>query len=108
VKEIESLVKDEDAKVFVLNYEEAAYTGKRYGMEKYYPTWKWPEDCAAVQAGVRAYQALFGEPPRIGKWTFSTNAVTISGVYGIPAVVSAPDRRPWPTRPTKRPRSRTW
>jgi len=90
VKEIESLVKDEDAKVFVLNYEEAAYTGKRYGMEKYYPTWKWPEDCAAVQAGVGAYQALFGKPPRIGKWTFSTNAVTISGVYGIPAVGFGP------------------
>ena len=90
VKEIESLVKDEDAKVFVLNYEEAAYTGKRYGMEKYYPTWKWPEDCAAVQTGVRAYQALFGKPPQIGKWTFSTNAVTISGVYGIPAVGFGP------------------
>ena len=90
VKEIESLVKDEDATVFVLNYEETAYTGKRYGMEKYYPTWKWPEDFAAVQAGVRAYQALFGKPPQIGKWTFSTNAVTISGVYGIPAVGFGP------------------
>ena len=28
-----------DAKVFVLNYEEAAYTGKVYPTEKYYPTW---------------------------------------------------------------------
>jgi putative selenium metabolism hydrolase len=90
VKAIESLVTGEDAKVFVLNYEETAYTGKRYGMEKYYPTWKWPQDHAAVRAGARAYQALFGKPPRIGKWTFSTNAVTISGVYGIPAVGFGP------------------
>ena len=28
-----------DAKVFVLNYAEAAYTGKVYPTEKYYPTW---------------------------------------------------------------------
>ena len=76
--------------VFVLNYEETAYTGRRYGMEKYYPTWKWPEDHAAVQAGARACQALFGKPPRIGKWTFSTNAVTISGMYGIPAIGFGP------------------
>ena len=90
VMEIEALVKGEAARVFVPNYEETAYTGRRYGMEKYYPTWKWPEDHAAVQAGARACQALFGKPPRIGKWTFSTNAVTISGMYGIPAIGFGP------------------
>ncbi len=90
VAEIEAIVAGEEANVFVLNYEEAAYTGKRYGMEKYYPTWKWPEEHPAVQSGARAYAALFGKPPRIGKWTFSTNAVTISGVYGIPAIGFGP------------------
>jgi putative selenium metabolism hydrolase len=90
VREIEALVKDEDARVFVPNYEETAYTGRRYGMEKYYPTWKWPEGHPAVQAGARTHQALFGRPPRIGKWTFSTNAVTISGMYGIPAIGFGP------------------
>ena len=90
VREIEALVKGDDARVFVPNYEETAYTGRRYGMEKYYPTWKWPEGHPAVQAGARTYQALFGRPPRIGKWTFSTNAVTISGMYGIPAIGFGP------------------
>jgi acetylornithine deacetylase/succinyl-diaminopimelate desuccinylase-like protein len=65
-------------------------SGRRYGMEKYYPTWKWPEDHPAIQAGARTYQALFSRPPRIGKWTFSTNAVTISGVHGIPAIGFGP------------------
>ena len=32
----------------------------------------------------------FWRTARIGKWTFSTNAVTISGVYGIPAVGFGP------------------
>ena len=90
VREIEALVKGEDARVFVPTYEETAYTGRRYGMEKYYPTWKWPEDHAAVQTGVRVCRALFAKPPRIGKWTFSTNAVTISGMYGIPAIGFGP------------------
>jgi putative selenium metabolism hydrolase len=90
VKEIEALVTAEEAKVFVLDYAETAYTGRRYGMEKYYPTWKWPEDHPAVQAGARAYRELFGRSPRIGKWTFSTNAVTISGMYGIPAIGFGP------------------
>ncbi|MCU0538699.1 MAG: YgeY family selenium metabolism-linked hydrolase [Desulfobacterales bacterium] len=88
--EIEALVQGEEARVFLLDYEEAAYTGRRYGMEKYYPTWKWPEEHPSVAAGARAYNALFGRRPRIGKWTFSTNAVTISGIYGIPAVGFGP------------------
>jgi len=102
LKEIESLLKDEDADVFVLKYEEAAYTGRRYGMEKYYPTWKWPQECAPVQAGVRAFEALFGRAPDIGKWTFSTNAVTISGVYGIPAVGFGPGQEAMAHAPDER------
>jgi putative selenium metabolism hydrolase len=102
VEEIESLVEREDARVFVLNYEERAYTGRRYGMEKYYPTWKWPENHKAVQAGARAYQALFGNPPRIGKWTFSTNAVTISGIYGIPAIGFGPGQEAMAHAPDER------
>ena len=88
--QVEEIVQGENAAVVVPNYEETAYTGKRYGMEKYYPTWKWPEDHASVQSGAQAYEALFGKPPRIGKWTFSTNAVTISGMYGIPAIGFGP------------------
>jgi len=88
--EVEEIVKGENAVVVVPNFEETAYTGRRYGMGKYYPTWKWPEDHTAVQGAARAYQALFGELPRIGKWTFSTNAVTISGMYGIPAIGFGP------------------
>jgi putative selenium metabolism hydrolase len=88
--EIKELVKSEDAKVFVPYYDERAYTGLRYGMEKYYPTWKLPEDHRAVKTGTEVYQAMFSRPPRVGKWTFSTNAVTICGLYGIPALGFGP------------------
>ncbi len=90
VKEIEEIVAGMNAKVEVLNYSEKAYTGLEYGMEKYYPTWKIDETHPLVKAGTGAFQKLFNEKPRIDKWTFSTNAVTITGMYGIPTIGFGP------------------
>ncbi|MBN2615192.1 MAG: YgeY family selenium metabolism-linked hydrolase [Bacteroidales bacterium] len=90
VKEVENVVKDMGGKVEVLYYEETAYTGLRYGMEKYFPTWKIPEDHPAVQTGISAYKNLFDKDPLVDKWTFSTNGVTINGKYGIPTIGFGP------------------
>lgn len=90
VAEIEAIVKDMDAKVEVLHYEETAYTGLKYGMEKYYPTWKIEEDHTVVQTGVKAYEKLFDTKPKVDKWTFSTNGVTINGYYKIPMIGFGP------------------
>lgn len=90
VKEIEQLIEGMNAKVEVLNYEETAYTGLKYGMEKYYPTWKIPEDHKIVQTGVKAYENLYAKAPKIDKWTFSTNGVVINGVHGIPTIGFGP------------------
>ena len=90
VKEIEDIVKDMNAKVEVLQYREKAYTGLEYGMEKYYPTWKMPEDHPVVQTGVSAYKDLYGKVPKVDKWTFSTNGVVINGIYGIPTIGFGP------------------
>ena len=88
--EIEEIVEDVNAEVHILQYDERAYTGLRYGMEKYYPTWKLPPDHAAVKTGVAVYESLFGSSPMVDKWTFSTNAVTITGIYGIPTIGFGP------------------
>lgn len=90
VAEIEELVKGMNAKVEVLDYSEKAYTGLEYGMQKYYPTWKLPEDHEFVQTGIKTFQELFNEKPIVDKWTFSTNAVTITGIYGIPTIGFGP------------------
>lgn len=90
VKEIEQLIEGMNAKVDVLEYEEEAYTGLKYGMEKYYPTWKIPEDHPVVETGVHAFEALYGNKPKIDKWTFSTNGVTINGIYKIPMIGFGP------------------
>lgn len=90
VAEVEAIVRDLDGTVEVLHYEETAYTGLRYGMEKYYPTWVMPEDHVAVQRGVDVARGLFGEAPVVDRWTFSTNGVTINGYYGIPVIGFGP------------------
>ncbi len=90
VKEIEKLIEGMNAKVEVLNYEETAYTGLKYGMEKYYPTWKIPENHEIVKTGVSSYEKLFGKKPLVDKWTFSTNGVVINGIYNIPTIGFGP------------------
>ena len=90
VAEVEEIIKDMDADVEVLRYEEEAYTGLKYGMEKYYPTWTVQEEHKVVRAGVESFKELFGKDPHINKWTFSTNGVTINGYYDIPMIGFGP------------------
>lgn len=90
VAEIEKMIEGMDAKVEVLNYEETSFTGLRYGMEKYYPTWLVDKAHPAVKMGEETYEALFAEKAKVDKWTFSTNGVTIKGIYDIPVIGFGP------------------
>ena len=90
VKQIEEIVGKAGGKVVIPKYEKPAYTGKVYPTEKYYPTWTIPEDHKAVKAAVAAYKELFGEAPKIDKWTFSTNGVAICGMHKIPCIGFGP------------------
>ena len=90
VRQIEKLVSGMDATVKVLDYKEKAYTNLEYGMEKYYPTWKVAEDHDAVLKASGVFSKLFCKKPIVDKWTFSTNCVTINGVYGIPTIGFGP------------------
>lgn len=90
VQQIEKLVSGMNATVKVLDYKEKAYTNLEYGMEKYYPTWKVAENHDAVLKASSAFSNLFGKKPKVDKWTFSTNCVTIHGIYGIPTIGFGP------------------
>ena len=79
-----------DARVFVLNYAEAAYTGKVYPTEKYYPTWVLEEKSPYLKDAVAAYTGVLGKAPLVDKWTFSTNAIAIAGMKGIPCLGLGP------------------
>ncbi|MBN1648855.1 MAG: YgeY family selenium metabolism-linked hydrolase [Spirochaetales bacterium] len=90
LEQIRELVRDEKAEVMLPDYKARAYTGLEYGMEKYYPTWVLDEAHPAVQLGIGTYKKLYGKKPLVDKWTFSTNGVTINGLYGIPVIGFGP------------------
>lgn len=90
LEEIQMLIKNMNARVEVLQYREKSYTGLEYGMEKYFPTWKIPEDHPVIRSGVETFRELFKSEPLVDKWTFSTNSVTINGFYNIPVIGFGP------------------
>jgi putative selenium metabolism hydrolase len=81
---------DDKTTVVIPIYDRKSYRGTVYEQVKYYPTWKMPATHFLVGAGSRAYAMLFGELPRIGRWTFSTNGVAICGKHQIPCIGFGP------------------
>jgi putative selenium metabolism hydrolase len=79
-----------EVEVTILEYREPAYTGLVYPMEKYYPTWTLPEDSPWLTQARNAYEQCLGKAPFVGKWTFSTNAIAIAGLEGIPCIGFGP------------------
>ena len=92
VREIELLpsVQKADAEVAVLDYAVPSWRGLTYPTKKYYPTWLLPEEHPLLAAGTRTFAGLFGAPPRIGRWVFSTNGVAVMGMHGIPCIGFGP------------------
>lgn len=88
--EINGLIKGMEAKADTLYYEGKAFTGITYGMDKYYPTWMLEEDHPFVKKAVQSLAQLSGSEKPSGKWTFSTNGVTINGIFGIPTIGFGP------------------
>jgi putative selenium metabolism hydrolase len=84
--------KSANAQVSMYPYDRPSYTGLVYPTDCYFPTWVIPEDHMATQAAVATYTSLFDEAPRVDKWTFSTNGVSIMGMFGIPCVGFGPGK----------------
>jgi len=90
LKEFHEAVKAHEGQVHVLDYEETAFTGLRYGMKKYYPTWKMERNDPWILKAEEAFRNVFKKNPLTDKWTFSTNGVVIRGMYGIPCLGFGP------------------
>jgi putative selenium metabolism hydrolase len=106
LEEIRNLpsVKAANATVSMYDYARPAYTGLTYPTKAFFPTWVLPEDHVVTESTVAAYQGLFNQQPKVDKWTFSTNAVSIMGRYDIPCIgfgpgheeeAHAPDEKTW-------------
>lgn len=93
LEEIRALpsVKKYGAEVTMYQYDRPSWTGLVYPTECYFPTWVIPADAAPTKAMVEAYKGMYGEP-KVDKWTFSTNGVSIMGRYGIPCIGFGPGK----------------
>ena len=66
------------------------HTGYQERVPKEFPTWVTPADHPTVTAAVRTATGLFGAPPVVDKWVFSTDGTTLAGVLGIPTIGYGP------------------
>ena len=101
VRQLEDLasVKQAGATVTVLDYAVPSYTGLVYPTKKFYPTWLFPEEHPAVQAGVRAATSALGHAPVVGKWGFSTNGIATAGMFDVPTIGYGPSDEIWAHTP---------
>ena len=90
VKEAAKLAGYPEAVVEVLKYNETSYTGIKYPAEKYFPTWVLEEKSEYLNQAETTFNNIFGKNPEIGKWTFSTNGIAISGMHKIPCLGFGP------------------
>jgi putative selenium metabolism hydrolase len=93
LEEIRALptVKKYGAEVSMYKYDRPSYTGVSYPIDCFFPTWVIPEDAPATVAMVKAYEGLYGKP-KVDKWTFSTNGVSIMGRNNIPCIGFGPGK----------------
>ena len=83
-------VKSVDAKVKMYDYAKPSYKGLTYPSDAYFPSWLVEENHAVTKTLAEAYLGLFKSEPLIDKWTFSTNGVSIMGMFGIPCIGFGP------------------
>ena len=104
-------VKKYGAKVSMYKYDSPSYTGVVYPIDCYFPTWVIPEDAKPTRAMVKAYEGIAalssgkaGAKPKVDKWTFSTNGVSIMGRNKIPCIGFGPGRE----EQAHAPNEKTW
>ena len=91
IRELPAVI-DAKAQVSMYTYDKPSYTGLVYPTDCYFPSWVLPENHEVTHAAVETYQRLFDKAPRVDKWTFSTNGVSIMGLLGVPCVGFGPGK----------------
>jgi putative selenium metabolism hydrolase len=67
------------------------HTGLRLDGPSYYPGWLLEQDHPLMTAGQAACEALFGQPPAVDVWRFSTDGTYSAGIAGIPTLGFGPE-----------------
>ena len=73
-----------------LYYDTPSYTGFKFPLPKYFPSWLLEDSHPLAQAGLSTIKALWGEDRPLGTWDFSTNGIYWAGKAGIPSIGFGP------------------
>ncbi len=73
-----------------LFYDTPSYTGFKFPLAKYFPSWLQEDNHALVVAGQNTIKDLWGEERPLGCWDFSTNGTYWAGKAGIPSIGFGP------------------
>jgi putative selenium metabolism hydrolase len=73
-----------------LYYDTPSYTGFKFPLPKYFPSWLLDDSHPLVQAGQNTVKELWGEERPLGTWDFSTNGTYWAGKAGIPSIGFGP------------------
>ncbi len=83
-------VREAEAEIRVLRYEEPSWRGITLPVEKVFPAWETPAGSPAVAAALAAAREVLGRDPRLHRSAFSSNGCTTAGVYRIPTIGFGP------------------
>jgi acetylornithine deacetylase/succinyl-diaminopimelate desuccinylase-like protein len=67
------------------------HTGQRLDGPSYFPGWLLDEQHPLLAAGRATGAALWGEPPPVGVWRFSTDGTYSAGAAGLPTLGFGPE-----------------
>lgn len=73
-----------------LYYDTPSYTGFKFPLPKYFPSWLLEDSHPLAQAGLSTIKTLWGEDRPLGTWDFSTNGIYWAGKAGIPSIGFGP------------------
>jgi len=92
LEEIKSLssVKNENAEVYVPDYNVKSYKDFVYPIKGYYSSWLTDKDHRSVSNAEKTFKEIFDKEPITRVWNFSTNGVATMGLHGIPTIGFGP------------------
>ncbi len=90
VQQVRKAIGENKCTVEVPDYHKTSWKGKSYSQKLYFPTWKTEINHPLVKRGIKAYRDLYKKDVVVDKWTFSTNAVAVSGRHNIPSIGFGP------------------
>ncbi len=90
--QIEGVIEREgiNAKIELVEYTEASYTGYPFAVREAFNAWAVADDHPLLKAVSAAARRVLGQAPAVGHWTFSTDGVYSMGEADIPTVGFGP------------------